>query len=63
VDALPREATAVDVARIETLKLEDFAADFSHIKPADPSRSAVEEAEISAMADAFVSTLEGTRER
>jgi len=54
------EATPADVQNIDDLKLEDFAADFSHVRPSGPAASSgesVEEAEIAAMTDSFMSTL------
>jgi type IV secretion system protein VirD4 len=62
-ETVVRKSTPADVEKIDTLKLEDFAADFSHVKPADPSASSVEEVEIKAMADSFLSTLGEPRER
>jgi type IV secretion system protein VirD4 len=62
-ETLVREATAADVEQIGALRLEDFAPDFSHIKPADPAAPSVEEAEIDAMAHTFLDTLGEPRGR
>ena len=62
-EPVAREGTVADVEKIDTLTLEDFAADFSHVKPAAAPASPVEEAQIDAMTAAFLSTLGGSRER
>jgi len=59
-----RDARPEDVQKIEAMELKDFAADFSQVKPIDPTAPSVDEAQIVAMAESFVNALgEGSRER
>ena len=50
-----REATAADIERIETLTLDDFAADFSRVRLPDSER--LSEQDLRLAAESFLSTL------
>jgi type IV secretion system protein VirD4 len=60
LDARPatREATAADIDRLESLKLEDFAADFGNIKlPQKAEGERLTSEELNAAAESFLDTL------
>lgn len=59
-EVVTREATAEDIERIETLTLEDFAADFSKV-PIPDKEGPLSDGEIKIAADAFLKALERER--
>jgi hypothetical protein len=53
-----REATVADIDRLDTLTLEDFAADFDQVKiPEKPDGERLTSAELGAAVESFLDTL------